>query len=240
MSNGSFAAETKETLSGIPVKAGCCRKALDAGRRFTEVSVKLPETSLFHCDGCRAAFLRGVFLACGTVVSPERRYHLEFAVPKKAHADFLATVLSSVGLSPKTVFRPARSGYGLYFKDSEQIGDLLTLIGAQNATFRLYDAKIYRDLRNDANRHTNCDTANIDKTIRASTGQMDAIVRILDSGLADKLPPELRETLDLRAAHPDANLQQLADLHTPPLTKSGVYHRLQRILTFDPAVGSQN
>jgi DNA-binding protein WhiA len=105
-------------------------------------------------------------------------------------------------------------------------------MGANRAAFKMLDVKIFKDLRNTANRVANCEMANIGKTVAASDMQMRAIEKIIESGKSDELPDELKQTLDLRAAFPGATLNELAEMHTPPITKSGVNHRLKRIVDF--------
>ncbi len=189
------------------------------------------DESQFMCDECIHSFLKGAFLTCGTVTYPENSYHMEFLIRSEHRITFLAELLASIGAPPKITER--RGGYfGLYYKDSESVVDLLGHLGANRATFKMLDIKIYKDLRNNANRRANCEMANIGKTVAASDAQMKAIEIIIESGKSDELPDELRQTLDLRAAFPSATLNELASMHTPPITKSGVNHRLKRLLDF--------
>lgn len=235
MSEISFSQKTKEALESITIKNKCCKNAYEYGKSlFSETETdRILDNSVFECQNCRSSFLRGVFIVCGTVSSPESStYHLEFNVQQSDLADDLCSVLIECGYTPKLTYRKHRNVYGMYFHDSEVISDLLAFIGANTASFDLIDSKILRDLRNEANRQANCETANISKTISASGEQMDAIYKILDGGYAEKLSEELRITLDLRAAYPHASLEELAAMHTPPLTKSGVNHRLQKIKAF--------
>lgn len=185
--------------------------------------------SAFGCELCRQAFLRGAFVECGTVNAPGRACHLEFSVPDDDRCTELVMLLSEPGLSPGITLRRRTSSAGIYFKGGEAVEDVLNLIGAQKAAFALMDAKIVRELRNNANRCTNCDAANIFKTVDAAQNQIEAISRVLASGSAE-VAPELLETARLRTENPDATLSELAALHVPPLTKSGVKHRLDRIL----------
>ncbi len=187
--------------------------------------------SFIKCQECARSFIKGAFLSCGTVTYPENSYHMEFLVKGKERADMISELLTGLEAQPKTTER--RSGfYGVYFKDSENVVDLLGHLGANKAAFKMLDVKMYKDLRNNINRVNNCETANLGKTLAASDSQMRAIQRIIESGRADELPDELKTTLDLRAAFPEATLLQLAEMHTPPITKSGVNHRLKRILLF--------
>lgn len=187
--------------------------------------------SFIKCEECARSFIKGAFLSCGTVTYPENSYHMEFLVRGRERADLISELLTGLEAQPKTTER--RGGFfGVYFKDSENVVDLLGHLGANKAAFKMMDVKMYKDLRNNINRVNNCETANLGKTLAASDSQMRAIQRIIESGRADELPDELKTTLDLRAAFPEATLLQLAEMHTPPITKSGVNHRLKRILLF--------
>ncbi len=187
--------------------------------------------SFMTCQFCSWSFIKGVFLACGTITAPGNAYHMEFLTRNEETATSLARYLAELGIPPKVIERRGGLG-GVYYKDSESVVDILGYIGANRAAFKLLDVKIYKDLRNNANRVANCEAANIGKTVAASNEQMRAIESIIASGRAEELPDELRQTLDLRAAFPDASLLELASRHTPPITKSGVNHRLKRLIEF--------
>ena len=189
------------------------------------------EESVLHCQFCRWSFVKGVFLSCGTLTAPGNAYHLEFLMRNEEAALSFYSYLESLGVSPRITERRDKTR-GVYFKDSEGIVDILGYIGANRAAFELLNVKIYKDLRNNANRVSNCELANIGKTVAAATEQISAIDTIIRSGRSDELPGELRATLDLRAAFPDATLSELAAMHTPPITKSGVNHRLRRLIEF--------
>lgn len=186
----------------------------------------------FACEYDKGAFLRGVFLACGTVTMPDASYHLELMPQHASFRELLREFLTENGLEPKVGKRASRKEDSLYYKDSEAMEDFLNFIGAQKSAFQLMNVKIKRDLRNHANRVANCDMANIDKTITAATKQMDAILKIMQDGREDELSSQLRQTFDLRAAYPDANLSELAAMHSPPISKSGVSHRLSKLIAF--------
>lgn len=189
------------------------------------------QKNVLKCEFCPWSFLKGLFLSCGTVTSPGNAYHLELLLRSAELAEAVSAFLAELGM-PAKVMRRRGGLYGVYFKDSETVVDLLGHFGANRAAFQLLDIKIYRDLRNNANRVANCEAANISKTVAASNDQMRAIETIIESGRADELPNELRQTLDLRAAFPAASLPELAAKHEPPITKSGVNHRLKRLLSF--------
>ncbi len=199
----------------------------------TSAGAPAPDPAVMRCRECGWAFLRGVFLVSGTVTAPRNAchaYHMEFLIRSKEKASDLLAFLTQLGVPPKLIRRGDHGG--VYYKDSEAVVDILGHIGANRAAFRMLDVKIYRDLRNNVNRVANCETANIGKTVAAANEQMKAIQAILEAGRADELPEELRQTLDLRAAFPDATLSELAEKHQPPITKSGVNHRLKRLIAF--------
>ena len=178
-------------------------------------------------DCCRTAFLRGAFLAGGSVTDPEKRYHLELATAHLQASREVSALLGEMGFLPHTVMRGGNSV--IYFKQSEHIEDFLTTIGAPAAATEIMAAKVDKSIRNGANRAANCDIANVNKTINASESQITAIGRLRLDGKLEKLPEKLRETANLRLEYPELSLQQLAEKHEPPLTKSCLNHRLRKI-----------
>ena len=182
----------------------------------------------FSCDGCRSSFLRGVFLAYGTVNDPHKSFHLEFSLPSGWGAEALCGVLTQMGYPPRAILR--KGNVGLYFKDSASVEDLITTIGAHHSLFEVINSRIERDIRNNENRATNCVAKNIEKSIAAATRQMEAIGSLIERGRLDALPEGLRATAMLRYRNPDASLEELTQLHEPPISKSGLNHRLQKLL----------
>ncbi len=193
-----------------------------------EPSLKI-NFSNFKCDNCQKAFLAGVFLSCGTVSAPAKDYHLEFTVGFLNLTKSLMTLFAESDLSPKML---KRKGYYhvLYFKDSEAIEDCLYIMGASTAMFDMMNAKIVKEIRNAANRKANCETANIEKTVNAASPQVAAILKIQDKKGLDSLPPQLREMAEIRLENPDLSLSELSELFDPPISKSGVNHRLKRLM----------
>lgn len=176
------------------------------------------------------AFTAGVFAACGSVTDPERGYHFEMAVPDAAFGEALQKALSEMEQpSVRLKATARRSELVLYLKQNEQIGDLLALLGANNANFRMIDQQVYRSVRSQTNRRTNCDMANIEKTVTAGLQQIADIRRIEETIGIDALPETLREVARVRLAEPDANLRDIGAMLHPPLSRSGVHHRLRRI-----------
>ena len=175
----------------------------------------------FDSDLCSPYFLRGAFLSCGSVVDPGKDYHLEFTTPHLQLARDLTALLRDEDFQPKMVTRKGNSV--IYFKDSGQIEDVLTYMGAARQSLELMHVKVYKDLRNKANRVTNCETANIEKMVNASAEQVEAIRRLAASGRLAHLPDDLKEIASLRLAHPDASLRELGGM-------LAVNHRLTRLL----------
>lgn len=170
-------------------------------------------------------YLRGAFLSSGSVTNPEKgKYHLEIASYYDEHASDLQALLANFGIVSKVIARKSKTI--TYLSNSEMILDLLSLIGANGARFKLEDAKIVREMRNMANRQTNFEAANIGKTVNAAQTVIEAI-KYLKS--IDKLPDNLREIAVARMANPDATIVELGKALDPPLGKSGVNHRLRKI-----------
>ncbi len=198
---------------------------------ISSCSVENIGTDAFKCEFCAWSFVRGMFLSCGTLTSPENAYHLEFAFDSEKKADAFFSFCDNLSIFPRKVER-GDCLWGIYFKDSETIVDILGHIGANRAAFDILNVKIYKDIRNNVNRISNCEFANMEKTVAASNDQVHAIEKIIISGKADELPDELKKTLDIRIAFPSATLSELAEKHEPPITKSGVNHRLKRLVEF--------
>lgn len=182
--------------------------------------------ALFACENCARSFLRGAFLSAGAVIDPGKGYHLEFATPHIRVGEGLCALLGEYGIAARSTRR--RGNFVAYLKESEGIEDFLNLIGAQNAAFDIMNVKIYRDLRNRANRVTNCETANLGKAVGAAAAQLEAIGRLRGAGRFETLPQELIEAAELREQNPDMTLSELAA--AAGVSKSGMNHRLQKLL----------
>ena len=181
----------------------------------------------FSCDACRSSYLRGVFLAIGTVNDPQKSFHLEFSLPVYANTALLLRFLEDLGYEPRTIKRV--NGVGIYYKNGTAIEELIGLMGAQHTVFEIINSRIARDIRNNENRATNCVAKNIEKTISAAARQIDAINKLLEHDRLDALPMPLRETALLRYRNPDVTLDELVRLHVPRISKSGLNHRLQKL-----------
>ena len=183
---------------------------------------------------CRAAFLRGVFFAGGSITDPLKRYHLELTTSHLQASRELGVLLRESGYPPKSVSR--NGSFVTYFKQSDQIEDFLTLIGAPVAAMNVMTAKMEKDLRNSVNRRLNCDSANVDKAIEASMEHVEAIRRLRAADKLDELPEKLKETAALREEYPELTLSELAREFDPPVTKSCLNHRLRKLLELSRAL----
>ncbi len=183
---------------------------------------------IFEKECCTEAFIRGVFLACGSISNPENGFHAEFALKDSSHSDAFLQVLNARGLSPKVSMRAGRQV--IYFKNGADIEDLLTVIGATMHSLELMNVQIYKDMRNKTNRIKNCDNGNIAKTVKASMEQCEAIKRLEKSGKLDSLPVELYEAAILRRDNPEEPLSELCRICGNKLTRSGLNHRLKKII----------
>ena len=177
---------------------------------------------------CRAAFIRGAFLAGGSVTDPEKRYHLELATAHQSVSREMYSVLLDLGFSPK---ESQRQGHALlYFKRADAIADFFTAIGAPVTAMNVMTAKVDREMRNKVTRQINCDSANADKTVAAAQEQIEAIRRYAREYGLETLPEALHDTALLRITNPEASLADLAKLSLPPVSKSCLNHRLKKIM----------
>ncbi len=183
-------------------------------------------------DCCKASFLRGAFLAGGSVTDPSKRCHLELVTDHKNVAGETVSLLLEMGFSPRVT---ARAGHQvIYFKQSEAAEDFFTTIGASGAAMELMNAKIEKEMRNTINRQINCDSANADKTVSAAQAQLARIREIEREIGLENLPPDLAEVALLRIANPAISLADLAQLADPPVTKSCINHRFRKLMTYTP------
>ncbi len=176
---------------------------------------------------CKRAYLRGSFLVAGSITNPEKAYHLEIAVQSRQYARQLQMLSASFGVAGKIVER--KKYYVLYMKEGSQIVDFLNVMEAHVALMELENVRILKELRNSVNRQVNCETANINKTVTAAARQIEDI-RYLQCHLGfSQLADGLREIAELRMEYPDGSLQELGQMLSPPISKSGVNHRLRKI-----------
>ena len=194
--------------------------------------------NLMESDCCKAAFLRGVFLSSGTVAPPEKKAHFELTTPHQGLCRQLMALLLDLGFYPKLI---TRKGNGVvYFKDSNAITDLLTLIGATHGALALMEAKVEKELRNTVNRQVNCETANYSRTLDVAAHQIETIQRALTLASWQAFPDALHDTIRLRLTHERMSLAELAQHSDPPMSKPGLSHRLKKIMTIAEQIIAQH
>ena len=182
----------------------------------------------FRCESCVHAFLRGAFVACGSVTDPQKSYHAELVFPTLQRAEVIAELLLHRSGPVKHIKRGDR--FGIYYKSNDAIADMLYYVGCTKMGIYTSDAWIKRDIRNGENRATNCIAGNISKSVGAAQKQISAIEKLTETGCIEKLSEELRYTARLRMEYDSATMSELAMLHVPPITKSGLNGRLRRIV----------
>ncbi len=247
----SFSQQTKEELYETVTKSPCCVRAEYAGLLlfganldcYAEDRAMLENLSILDKEGrisyhldpelvaadcCRRAWMKGAFLSGGTVIDPKKNYNLELVTPHQALCEDTLKLLQEEGFPFKAITR--KNKYVLYLKNSEAIADFLSFIGAFQAQMEVLNVKIEKEIRNDFNRTANSETANLEKTINAAVDQMKAILAIRERMGLESLPEDLREVAELRLKHKEMSLSELGKLCNPPLSKSGVNHRLKRII----------
>lgn len=196
-------------------------------RYFTIAEI---ENTLLKCSNCKAMFLRGLYLSHGTINDPYKSYRVELVFKEESHANQVMDFLETFGFTFKITRRKDR--YVLYSKSSEVIGDLLATIGATSCAFEVMNSKIVKDLRNSANRVRNCDSGNINKTVSASKKYCEAINELIRLDLFDELPDSLKEMALKRIEFDNLGFSELGKRFNPPISKSAVYHKLEKILEF--------
>ena len=177
---------------------------------------------------CRKAYLRGAFLGAGSMTSPEKNYHLEWVAADDNLAQTLDRVLDKTEIHPHTQVR--RGQTVVYLKSAQQIVDVLAMMGASQAVMDMENVRIMRHIRGQANRAANCDVHNSEKTLNACEQQLHAIAVIQEKQGLDSLPPALRQIAELRMQNTEVSLEELGSLLTPPIGKSGVNHRMRRLI----------
>ena len=186
------------------------------------------ELTLFKCKDCREAFCAGILLSAANFSSPERESRIEIRINDPARAETLSDFFAGLGHVPGMSGRDGISS--LIFKRSEDVEDILTIAGAVSSVMELMQGKLMRELRGQVNRNSNCEIRNIGRAAVAAKAQVEAIKEIRASGRFAALPDELKETATLREDFPEISLSELAAKHSPAITKSGLNHRLKKLL----------
>lgn len=176
---------------------------------------------------CKRAFLRGTFLASGSISNPQKSYHFEISETTAERAEQLVALIRSFDVDAKFIVR--KSYYVVYVKEGEQVAELLNIMEAHRALMEFENVRIVKDVRNSVNRQVNCETANLSKTVNAARKQYEDIVLIRDKAGLHTLSEQLEEVARLRLEYPEASLIELGEMLSPKLGKSGVNHRLKKI-----------
>ena len=208
------------------------RKILMAARLMTpdgeiEENCSLTDNIIIQSPCCRRAFLRGCFLAFGSISDPKKTYHFEIACADEQKAEFLRALMVSFDIDAKIILR--KKYYVVYVKEGSQIVDMLNIMEAHNALMALENIRIAKEIRNRVNRQVNCETANINKTVSAAVKQVEDITYIKNTVGFGELSEALQEMAILRLSYPEATLQELGKLLSTPVSKSGVNHRLRKL-----------
>ena len=221
------------TYTVTVVKPADCRRIFEYyGHDSGQLSLRVNRANIEDEEQQRA-FVRGAFLACGSVTDPEKGYHLEFAVSHRNLCMDVCRIIREIQDCDVSVKMLSRLGsYVAYVKDSEQICDLLAYMGAVVAAMNVMGAKAIKQVRNTANRRANSEIANLQKTASASAAQIKAIKKLRKNGKYNLLPEELKVVAELRYDYPELTLRQLGEMLDPPISRSGVNHRLEKIISF--------
>ena len=195
-----------------------------------EEDFSISDSLIIQRECCKRAFIRGAFLAAGSVSDPVKTYHFEIVCLSEAKAKQLQMIMETFNINARVIKR--RKYFVVYVKDSSQVVDLLNIMGAYNALMDMENVRIVKDMRNNVNRKVNCETANINKTVSAAVKQIEDIRFIQMSSAFDELPESLQEMAELRVRYPEATLAELGQLLDTPVGKSGVNHRLKKISLF--------
>ncbi len=226
----------KKMLGRYDIASYVVEKEQEGKRQVTKLYITEPEdmqklnilqAKYGDCEKCLNHFLIGLFVADGILVNPEKDYHLEFTYKKEQLAMYVRTVLALAGFDFKITKR--KSSYAVYTKNSQTIEEFLVTVGAQSSCLELMGGKMIKDIRNHQNRLTNCDTANIAKTIKAGQKVIKAITKLIETELLYDLPEDMQELAQLKLENPELSLAELGKLCSEPMTKSSVNRRLQKL-----------
>jgi len=180
-----------------------------------------------HKECCKRAYIRGAFLAGGSLSDPKKSYHLEIINPERRKSEDLSELINAFGLKARIIER--KRHYIVYLKEGENIVDLLNIMGAHVSLLNMENLRIVKDMRNNVNRQVNCETSNLSKTVRASIRQINDINTIASIKGLEYLSDQLKEAAEIRLMYEEASLKELGDMLSPPVSKSGVNHRLRKI-----------
>ena len=183
----------------------------------------------FSCENCKRVFARAAFCASGTVSDPKKSYTFEIHTKNDTRVWLIHSILEEI-VSEAPGITSRNGKFSIFYKNNSAIEDILSVIGANKTLFEFLDSYVEKDLRNYENRATNCVTRNIAKSVNASASQVLAIEALIATGNFDELGDDIQATAALRLANPSLTLSELAEIHTPPITKSGLNHRISKIM----------
>ena len=210
--------ENRDTITRILTAFGYEAKSFKRRINFADI----PDSC------CFSAFAAGAFLACGTVTDPDKEYHLEFSLSTKGLCDDLVKIFDEFEIHPKTTVRGG--AYVVYIKNSNDIEELLTRMGATETAMQLMGSKMLKDIRNTVNRKVNFESANLARTIAAATKQYEAIARLVEKTGLDSLPEQLREIARLRLEDREMSSAEIAKILPESISVSGVNHRFRKLI----------
>lgn len=229
----SFSQDIKNGILASKIKNKCCSNSLRYGELSTESSkLDIPKQVMEAIKNnicCKKAFIKGVFLGSGCIVNPKNDYHFEISFNSKKLADISKAILKEFKLNSKTIKR-GPSNYVIYIKDSEQISEILRILEANKCLLDYENIRIEKSIKNDINRSINCETANMSKTVNSAIFQIEAIDKLIENKIYDSLSVELQEMCMLRKRYINDSLADLAKKCKKPISRSGVNHRLKKIM----------
>ncbi len=197
------------------------------GERLLIEDLGPPDPVITQNSCCKRAFIRGAFLASGSMSNPKKAYHLEFVLTSNDKAEQLRDILQTFSVDAKIILR--KKNYVVYIKEGSQIVDLLNVMEAHTALMDLENVRILKEMRNSINRQVNCEAANITKTVNAASKQLEDIIYIQDKIGLGNLTDGLEDVARMRIEYPECSLKELGAMLTPPIGKSGVNHRLRKL-----------
>ena len=195
---------------------------------YKNEEIILEQDKILKQEILQKAFVRGAFLGSGSINNPKNSYHLEILFSHSENAKFVLQILQDYDIKFKQIHK--NKAYCIYAKDGEEISKFLAFIGANNSILKFEEIRVYRDIRNNVNRKVNCETANLNKTVNSTLKQIEAIQLLQKNGKLEKLSDEMQEIAKLRVLHPEATLAELGNMLKKPIGKSGVNHRLKKIV----------
>ncbi len=208
-----------------------CKRIFDFyGHDDRNITLRVNRANISDME-CEKAFVRGVFLACGSVTDPDKGYHLELCLSHKSLCADVCKLISEVeDLSVSMKMLNRNGSYIAYVKDSEQITDFLTFMGAPTSAMSVMGAKALKQIRNTVNRRANSEIANLEKVATASATQIKAIKKLQKNGKFLTLSDELKTVAQLRLDYPELSLRDMGEMLEPPISRSGVNHRLTKLI----------